>query len=492
MKSLSLYLFLLIQLTGLAQNIEFQQHDNGLMYDATTMKQLKFIVDSLNIKYRACDLDKVYYSNYQTKAHYVSLEKGNIVAATKDIENNMPYEDFIKKYPSAETDTSLVVLKRKYNTYDKQVVVEFESLLKERDIVIRNDSSVFDKPVKGKWITDNRKDSGYRKRSIQAFYFPIEFKKQLVPNTYARMIQYADCMVDTTAQIFTADAKRSYFHPKGTNDLEAFMALVHKKTNIPTLDYENTDEESLDEVYNDYLKKDSIWQSTRFKTIEEALLADKTFKNMMDEAVAEALETKISNDEFEDYVERFYSGKTALDLKRNRIVVGSCSQDDSPRIHAMNIAKLSAKTINWEIFLRAHLNIMNDRFERVSDGSYAQAGRKTYIRELEELDIDVINLLLGISLRIDNPSTNHYYGSISRLGRALSETKHAQELEKKMLDMIADNQLDDYNRIIIYYLFRNYNHYLKDEVKKQDNEDILKTTIEKIPSNLFASLKTEQ
>ena len=49
--------------------------------------------------------------------------------------------------------------------------------------------------------------------------------------------------------------------------------------------------------------------------------------------------------------------------------------DNSPRIHALNIAKLSAETINWEVFLRAHLDIMKDKFERMSDGSYAFGGR---------------------------------------------------------------------------------------------------------------------
>lgn len=494
MKSLPLFFLLLFHLTSTSQNTEFKQYENGLMYDASTMKQLKFIVDSLNIKYRTCELDKVYYSSYQTKAHFISLEKENIAPAIKDINNNMSYEDFIKKYPSTETDTSLVVLKRKYNTYDKRVIVEFKSMLKEREIVIRNDSSKFDQPVKGKWVSDNRKDSDYRKQSIQAFYFPAEFEKQPLPEKYARMIQYSDCMVDTTTQIFTTDAKQGRFQPLGNNKVAEFMEVVHKKTNMPIFDYvsDGEDDEKWETEYEKFHIKDSIWHSTRFKIIEDALANDKSFVNLMNEAVQEALETKTSNDEFEDYVEHFYSPSTALALKRNRIVIGSCSQDDSPRLHALNIARLSAKSINWETFLRAHLNIMNDRFERMSDGSYAQNARKTYIQELEELEIDVENLLLGISLRIDNPSDNHYYGSINRLGRALSETKNPQTIETKMLDMIADNQLDDYNRIIIYYLFKNYNHYLKDETKKEENAKILKSTIDKVPSQLFASIEKEK
>ena len=144
------------------------------------------------------------------------------------------------------------------------------------------------------------------------------------------------------------------------------------------------------------------------------------FRELLARAVADPSTLGATDDEFEEYVARYYSARKAPEYKRNRVVVGGCSMDNSPRLHALNIARLSAETVNWETFLRAHLDIMNDRFERVSDGSYAQAGRQTYLRELEELDINVPDLLLGISLRIENASRNHYFGSLSRLGRALA------------------------------------------------------------------------
>jgi len=166
--------------------------------------------------------------------------------------------------------------------------------------------------------------------------------------------------------------------------------------------------------------------------------------------------------------------------------------DDSPRVHAMKIAVLSAETIHWETFLRAHLDIMNDRFERVSDGSYAWAARQTYIQELEELDINVTDLLLGISLRLENPSQNHYYGSIGRLGRALSETRFAEEIETKILGLIKDNDLDDHNRILMYYLFLNYNHHIKDESRKKENIESLKAAVRELPEYLATKIKIKE
>lgn len=148
-----------------------------------------------------------------------------------------------------------------------------------------------------------------------------------------------------------------------------------------------------------------------------------------------------------------------LEELRETRVIGYCSQDSRPREHALNIAKVSAESYNWQIFLRSHLDIMNDRFERVSDGSYAHARRLTYIKELEAINIDVTKLLYGISLRVSNPSKNHYYGSIYRLGRALSEIEDSQQVEHQLQAIINDTELDYYNRIVMYYLYNNYLYY---------------------------------
>jgi hypothetical protein len=191
--------------------------------------------------------------------------------------------------------------------------------------------------------------------------------------------------------------------------------------------------------------------------------------------------TYASNDTFEEYVARYVSAAEALELKRNRRVIGGCSMDNSPRIHAQNIAILSAETTKWEIFLRSHFDIMNDRFDRVSDGSWAYKDRQTYIRELEVLDINVPDLILGISLRVENPVENHYFGSIRRIGRALSETSANDLVETRMLDMIADYELDDFNRVLMYFLFDNYNYNLKDEIRKTANLEKLKKRFPKCP-----------
>lgn len=257
-------------------------------------------------------------------------------------------------------------------------------------------------------------------------------------------------------------------------------------TNRPEYNYDDDDDDA--SKYKEYREKYSVWDSLRPYKVDSLKMADKKFCMLLNSAVIEVKNEGGSNDELEEYVGKYISKKEELILKRNRRVVGGCSMDNSPRIHALNIAKLSAETINWEVFLRAHLDIMNDKFQRMSDGSYALGGRKTYLKELEVLDIYTNDLLLGISLRFENAAENHYWGSISRIGRALTDTKDKTIIEDKMLEIISDNTLDDYNRVLIYYLFLNYNNYLTNDQEQLNNNKKLRLAVSQMPNYLSSKI----
>jgi hypothetical protein len=485
MKQITFILLLYLGTSCFSQNNEFNKFNNGLIYSDTTVQQLKFIVDSLNLKFKVCELNKIYFSKAQAKAHFVSLEKGKIKKAKKDMEAGISFDDFTKKYGNAKIEKELLVVKFKYKDYDENDVINFSSLelnkKYEHEFEFEKHLNRYDGPQKGKWVYRYYEKSKYSEESIDAFYFIEEFSQHALPETYAKKIQYSDCMVDTSARIFYEKVHRggSRYSNEASLKTQAFLDYIHTTTNRPEYQGEYNEKE-----YEVYWKKFLQWDSLRLAKVDSLKSKDEKFTRLLNEAVNEASLIGGSDDEFEEYVGRYVSKKTELELKRNRIVVGGCSQDDSPRMHALNIAKLSAETINWEIFLRSHLDIMNDRFERASDGSYAWGKRKTYIKELEVLDINVLDLLLGICLRIENPSDNHYYGSIGRIGRALSETDRSSEIESKMLQMISDNQLDDYNRILMYYLFLNYNYNIDDKEKQETNKNKLKDAVKKLPEYL--------
>lgn len=382
-------------ISAYCQDGEFKVFPNGLIYSEQTMGKLSHIVDSLNLKFKTCNFNTVFFSKSQAIGHIIKVDKASIKEAKKDMENQISFDDFLKKYPKATVQRNVLILKSKYKNYQKQDIVEIEHFdLKSDDefSIESEDVSLYQKDFSNKWIFEHSKKTSYSDESLTAFYFPNNFSSVPVPQKYSQMIGYSDCLIDTTATKFKDNLK------------DGWVELPKNWTALP----EN----------------------------EKAKLLDKM---------------------------------------RSTRVVGGCSMDSRPREHAINIALLSAETFNWEVFLKSHLDIMNDRFERMSDGSYAWDQRNTYIKELEELNINVIDLILGISFRIENPASNHYYGSIGRVGRALSETKNRNEIEQAMLSIISDSELDYYNRLLFYFLFKNYNYYIKDEtIKKESNEKLAK------------------
>ena len=503
-----------------AQNSEFKLNDNGLIYSDVAMGKLKHIVDSLNLKFKVCDANKKFYSKRQTIAHHISLEGKKCKEAKADIEKNISFEEFVKKYPKAEVVEKLVVIATTYKNYRDQKELEFFNmeLSKNNNFSLSFENKKESEVIHGNWIYDYNEKTKYSDEDIQAYYIIKPFESIELPKKYSRLIQYSDCLIDTSATVFTDKAKDSgvrYYSDTLTKarafneyvlqvlkrpnfEMEKFDVLVgmdtidfdrpNKKISKKKREESNQKRGIVEKEFEVFRDKMQAWQEKRISRIDSLKSNDKSFMPKLMEAYTESKENKSSDDQFEEYVGLYISKDAELEMKRNRRVIGGCSMDDSPRIHALNIALLSAETTKWEIFLQSHLNIMNDRFDRVSDGSWAQQCRSTYIKEIEDLDINVLDLLFGISLRVDNAAENHYYGSINRLGRALSESKNQTEFENTSLAMIEDNELDIYNRLLIYFLFRNYNNYLSNQFQQKQNKEKLKVSITKLPDYVTSKI----
>ena len=405
MKRIILALAGFLLYSNLFSQNEFKTYDNGLIYSKETMLKLSSIVDSLNLKYITCDIDKEFYSRSQTIGHIITLDTLNILQAKKDLENNISLESFLLKYPNSHIERNVLIIKSLYKNYREESVVNFSEVNLSSnygfDIRKINQDKLYTKLVKNTWIFNYEEKTEYFGESLSAFYFPNEFESIMLNKKYGNKISYADCLIDTTTTKFK----------------------------------ENTE--------NAWVQLPPNWQ----------------------------------------YISTNRQIKL-LDQMRSTRVIGNCSMDGRPREHAVNIALLSAETTNWGVFLKSHLDIMNDRFDRISDGSYAWAQRKTYIKEIEDLHINVNDLLIGISLRIENKAKNHYYGSIGRVGRAISESENREEFETTILSMIEDSELDNYNRVISYFLFISYNNYLENEDDQKENLIKLKKSIKSLPSYL--------
>lgn len=456
------------------QDNEFKMYSNGLIYDESTMNRLGSIVDSLNIRFRACDLSRPYYSYAQGMATWVDIPNKE---ARRLIEVGASIEEYAKKHPRNIKREKLLIMKTSYTDYKDVTYIKYSGLphgwSSEPSIKLR-DKKANDK-ISG-WIID---DDG-----TEAFYL-TKLEKLELPYEYARLVQYVDCMIDTTAAIYFPEAEgRVYQQVESNSKAHQFIEWAEKYPGDPEFpDYEKMEKLNLDfdSAYHVFSEKRKVWDSLRVLHLDQELNKSQYRKSLLMEAVEESLANGNSDARLEFYAARYVSKEDALKLKRSRRVIGNCSQDQSPRYHAMNICQLAAETTQWDIFLRSHLDIMNDRFERMSDGNYALAGRKTYLKELEELDIDAIDLLLGTSLRVQNVSDNHYWGSINRVGRALADASDKDELEKRLITMMQDKKLDLYNRLLMAYLFSNYAHNLEEENLKTAALLKLESTVALMP-----------
>ena len=466
-----LWILVFVSWQGYSQTNEFTVHANGLIYDESTMQKLGNIVDSLNLKFRSCDLAHPYYANPQGMAHIVDIPNKTILKAVQD---GISFTTFAAKYPQQVKQRDVWIVKTRYENYAGKKIIEYGML----------PSGGYQPSIEVKDKKSNDKDSGWVVDEDGATAFYIEkLERRELPFDYARLVQYVDCMIDTTAEIYFPKAKGAvYQRVDETSDAYRFVTWAETFPHKPKYpDYEKLNEHNMDSAYNAYYTRYERWNSLRLVELDRKMNTSTYWRDLLVTAADEAIATGNSDAQFEFYVSRYLSKETALKLMRSRRVIGNCSQDQSPRYHAMNICQLAAETTKWDIFLRSHLDIMNDRFERQSDGSYAWAGRKTYLKELEALDIPAIDLLIGTSLRVSNVSDNHYWSSIGRTGRALTDASDKDALEARLVTMISDDKLDPYNRLLMAYLFSNYIHHLDDESRKNSSQEKLENAVETMP-----------
>lgn len=483
MKLLFLFFGLAVTVSCTAQEVrgEFATNTNGLMYNDADMNQLRFIVDSLNLKFKTCPLNKVYYSCPQAKVYYVLFKSSDndLLEIKNDINSNFQFNVIIQKYSAYINilDTSEILIRT--NSKDKNDEYYYlqgnpfngyDGFYWDKKKYSKKDQSFVDH-----WMYDysaKRKNNDHY--TLEARFFPEKLKQTPLPASLGSLIQYVDCMIDTNSVVFLTDKySGGYFgdDEKDTySNISPILEYINKKIGK---DEDLKNAKGLDKIQMDFAANN--------------LKHDPLFKNILAEAIDDCVKNKSFHFQLEELAQKLGLYDKALAMKRSYRVMGQCSQDQSPRYHARDIAILAAQSHSWDIFLRAHLDIMNDRFERVSDGSYAYGDRKTYLKELEDLNLNIVDLMLGLTLRADNIADNHYYGTIWRMGWALTESREKDRFEQTAIDILKVYQLDEFNRGLVFLLFHTYISYL-DEKEQIEKITRLRSEINSIPVTLHSSI----
>jgi len=153
-------------------------------------------------------------------------------------------------------------------------------------------------------------------------------------------------------------------------------------------------------------------------------------------------------------------------------------------------AALNAAENNWKFFVQTHMRLVTHRGPFVRGGEYDKDGRGTYISELEAMNIDVGDLFFGTSLRIKNPTL---YGlNTPRFVWVLSDLKNKADIEQAMLNMITDDELDDYNRAFMYYLFEKYCQLMPDKNVEKIARKKMDMAAKKLPKYLYKQIENAE
>jgi hypothetical protein len=453
---------------------EFSKNSNGLIYSDQDINALRFVVDSLNLKFKTCAISKQYLCYPQARYYLLRFESksDNLLEIKRDMDGHPDFYTLAKKYTTylKEIDSNLLLIKTPVKENDGKAIYisgnSFKGFNRNyvfgRNIKTAAQQCVYEYEKKGEYNSAN---------TIDCYFIQGAFAQAMLPTKYARLIQYIDCMVDTAASIFLGKKDTDPFYAKTSREVSTCYNEINSYLNKQMKIVKQKDSYEFD-----YLTENKI-------TYAKTNLANNSFLSKKLLQLANVyIANETGDDRAEELVALFVSKQKALEIKRKRVVYGQCSMDNSPRVHAKNIAALAAETHSWDIFLRAHLNIMNDRFERMTDGSYAWDKRQTYIRELEVLDINVIDMMLGLSLRSYNVAEDHYNGTVWRIGKALTESKDRLKFEAAAKDMMKDDELDPFNRSLIFLLYHTYLNYLTDKEERKIKVTAFKQTASQYPA----------
>ena len=442
--------FLVVSQILVAQ--EFRLNENGLIYDDATMNELRFQADNREANFRACPAQAAFRAPTQAQVHFVAFSGPKAVLAEigQTLRAGIGYERALQRFGSwvdfrfeqapAIWDTSYDGSKKRLWIYHPHA---------EREDLSDALTLTSEVPV-GTWRLF---DHNTGKSLIEAVYFASALTSPALPREYAEMVQYARCQIDPHQSLFSEPEE-----PAEGSALTAVTVFSALLTPAPHPKYpENGDDETAVKAWREACR---AWDQAKKSHEEKVAATHPGYLQLLLAAEEEALRYGNCTFELIEHVQTRFGPERALALHRRNQLHGLCSRDLAPRIQGRQMAQLAAASGNWDAFIRAHLNLLNDRFVRTSDGSWAQSRRQTYLAELESLDIDTTALLLGTAFLVDADEPTAYRANLTRLGRAFAETRDPDGFEARIVHILDDARLDPVNRLRILMLYIGYLQHL--------------------------------
>jgi hypothetical protein len=452
---------------------DFKLCDNGLVYDSATMVKLKKVIDSLHLRCETSppkqfrSLDQGYGDYIDTFAD--SAEAHEVMA------HPMTIEKLQKMFPSAKVLRNVWIAKERMNLFGEKTIRYASNIapawLRVPDVAIHDKSTG--------WVFS------YHYPFLRGIYLK-KLTSMQIPAEYATLIRYVDCIIDTTTTIFSpADTPRLDAIPDSLSKIKEYVDLVSDFEPAPEETKESADEEERRRRWDEYAAAVEGWYNRRLAALDRKMQNPVNMK-LLDDAVAEAI-THRHDFSLDEYAVRYLSPERALSLERSSRPLRTCGADMWPTRYTREICKLAVRANQWEIFLRAHLDVMNDHFYQY-EPSDTSTRRKTYVRELDQMGVNSMKLSIGACLSSRDVNIVHYQGSTAVMARGLTESANQTSAVTLLLAMIEDKRLDLYNRTAMAQLLIFYNRESMKTPAYQRNLEGINRAIATLPEMVQKSL----
>src|SRR5437868_5540789 len=464
-----LFLLLLMSFHSYSQFIddslpEFDEYKGGFIYHDTLMNALRSMVASQSKIQCQLSNNQIYHSYPQAHAvQYRFLSKTNkLTAVLTDLRLNVEPDSLIRRYArfidTAYSNPSFLVIQipelsdSEYNYVGGSVTRGFRTWYElgfKRDITAKKWYFEYHErdPKDTAWAPDYFVDCIYLEKDLATI---------TLPESAGSLVNAVDCMIDPNLKVYSKDPE--YGHSgwdKSQTDISS-PPLTENKEYKKLNDYLIRKMKAGYKGYPyDYLNY------FRVKYAIDSLRNDSFVIQKANTIASNFIKAGKSNYCVEELTKAFVSKQLALEMMRFEPPVGNSSMDPSPRYSGLAISTLAAEVGNWDLFIHCHMDLLNDNFARNSDLSDMWHQRKLYMRELEAIGLNPTEAMIGMCLSGSDFAKGHYQGTAWRIGKAFCSSKHQQEFEEKILTLVKDEQLDDFNKIVLFLTYKNYLEDLK-------------------------------
>ncbi len=445
MKTLSLFLLIL------SSNILFGQ-DGDASFPKYVLDSLHQLYQSKVQTYNNCKTEDLYFSLRNTTGSLYYNASAQKSAFAQDYAQ-MSKDSLLQMYPKTKVISEVFVVEmnqqthKDYYTYAVFINGEWQNYKAVKSI---------DKPtfaaasghIKGK-------QGVHYYESI--LYFDQPWNYQKLDAEFADLISYAQCLVNAEIPIFLNHPSDQHKDEKSARQL---IQYIDSLASLHYIDSTNWHKHKRRNAWiNNYATKDK-YVINAYKTL---------IGKPHNEFIHPTLE-KLAY-QLEDF-------KGILSFHRNHPITGSCSMDERPILQLEKIAKSAALNMDWDLFIKAHLDLINNRFSAFAYSSYGVANREAPAKSLESI-FDPTALFLGTILQYHQSYPKQYISNRFQIAKSLLLLSHREQAIEWLIDMSTSSGLDLYNRLCIFDML-NYMHKID---PSSIHSSILKSIRAQLPAN---------